>query len=199
MNLQLDDPERPTEPGDAATAVQLKHWEFEEKEYRSKVKAYSDFRAGLYSTVLGQCTEALKAKLEAREEFPVASQDGIALLHLIRTVTHTFEQARSNLAHEINKLKGKFYSLKQGKYENLVQYHRRFESMIAAMNAVNLSFDKPCMIQHVAESHGHTLPTANAADKEDAKQQILANQFVRSTNYQYETFRRELEHSALNG
>jgi hypothetical protein len=199
MNLQLDDPERPTEPGDAATAVQLKRWEFEEKEYRSKVKAYSDFRAGLYSTVLGQCTEALKAKLEAREEFPVASQDGIALLRLIQTVTHTFEQARSNLAHEINKLKGKFYSLKQGKYENLVQYHRRFESMIAAMNAVNLSFDEPCMIQHVAESHGRTLPTANAADKEDAKQQILANQFVRSTNYRYETFRRELEHSALNG
>jgi hypothetical protein len=141
----------------------------------------------------------LRAKLEAREEFAATSQDGIAVLRLIRTVTHTFEQERSNLAYEINKLKGKFYSLKQGKYENLVHYHRRFESMIAAMDAVNLSFDEPCMIQHVAESHGRTLQTANAADKEEAKQRILANQFVRSANYRYETFRRELEHSTLNG
>jgi hypothetical protein len=198
VDLQFDDPTTPAEPAATATPVQMKRWEFEEKDYRSKLKAYNDFRAGLYSTVLGQCTEALRAKLEAREEFVPASQDGIALLRLIRTVTHTFEKERSNLANEINKLKGKFYSMKQGKYENLVQYHRRFESMVAAMEAVEISLTEPCMIKQVAASHGRTQLGATASDKEEAKQRLLANQFIRSANYRYDAFRRELEHSMLN-
>jgi hypothetical protein len=194
----LTDPEQPDEPAEAATAVLVKRWEFAEKEYRSILKTYNDFRAGLYSTVLGQCTEALRAKLEAREEFAATSQDGIALLRLIRTVTHTFEQERSNLANEVNKMKGKFYSLRQGKYEGLLQYHRKFESLVNAMESVEVSFAEPCMIKKVAESHGRTLQGATNADKEEARQQILANQFIRGANYRYDSYRKELEHSMLN-
>jgi hypothetical protein len=40
-----------------AKAIQIKRWEFAEKEYQAKLKTYRDFRAGLYSTVLGQCTD----------------------------------------------------------------------------------------------------------------------------------------------
>jgi hypothetical protein len=80
IDLQLSNPTAPTEPAAAATAVEMKRWEFEEKDYQNKMKAFNDFWAGLYSTVMGQCTEALRAKLEAREEFGAASQDGIALL-----------------------------------------------------------------------------------------------------------------------
>jgi hypothetical protein len=118
---------------------------------------------------------------------------------LIRTVTHTFEQERSNLANEINKMKDKYYSLRQGKYESLTQYHRKFESMIDAMEAVDISFDEPRMIRQVAESHGRTLLTATDADKAEAKQKLIASQFVRSTNARYDAYRRELENSMLNG
>jgi hypothetical protein len=182
IDLELVDPVKPAEKEAAATAIQIKRWEFAKKEYRVQLKTYRDFRAGLYSTVLGQCTDALCSKLKAREEFTAASQDGILLLKLIRTATHTFEQERSNLANKINKLKSKFYSLRQGKYETLLQYHRKFESLVSAMESVKMSFSEPCMIQKVAESHGRTFRGATNDDKEEARQKILANQFIRGAN-----------------
>lgn len=106
-NLQLDDPELPADPVDPANVLQVKRWELALRTHQAKTKAYANFRAGLYSVVLGQCTEALKAKLEACTEFIRASQDGIALLQLIWMIIHTFEGC-SNLVNEANKLKGRF-------------------------------------------------------------------------------------------
>jgi hypothetical protein len=196
-DLQLTDPEPPAEPGDAANAVQLKRWELAEKTHQSKVESYADFRAGLYSVVLGQCTETMKAKLEARAEFAATSQDGIALLRLIRTIIHTFE-GRSNLVNEANKLKSRFYSMKQGKYETLIHYRARFESMVDAMEEVNLSIVDPCVLEQVAVRNGRTLATATAEDTEEARQRVLANQFIRAANYRFDAYKRELENGVLN-
>ena len=197
-DLELNDPSPPAEPTGEISAIQLKRWEFAEKDYRNKLKAYSDFRAGLYSTVLGQCTDGLKTKLESRGEFAAANQDGIALLRLIRTVAHTFEH-RSNLANEINKMKSKFYGIRQGKHESLVHYHQRFESLVDAMETVKLYNSDPLMVQQVAESNGRDLITATTEDVMEARQKILANQFIRGANFKFDSFRRELENSTLNG
>jgi hypothetical protein len=35
-------------------------WKMELKEHREKVQHYTNFQAGLYNVVLGQCTEALE-------------------------------------------------------------------------------------------------------------------------------------------
>jgi hypothetical protein len=196
-DLELNDPEPPPEPADPANALQLKRWELAEKTHQARTEAYADFRAGLYSIVLGQCTEIMKTKLEARAEFADASQDGLALLRLIRTITHTFE-GRSNLVNEANKLKGRFYSMRQGKYEPLVQYRARFESIVNAMKEVNLSVVDPCVLEQVAVGHGRTIATATAADREEAHQKVIANQFIRGSNDRYKAYKRELENAVLN-
>jgi hypothetical protein len=69
-------------------------WKLEVKEYRVKEQKYSNFRAGLYNVVLGQCTEALQDKLKSNTGFPNAYQDGIVLLTIIKTLTYTFEERR---------------------------------------------------------------------------------------------------------
>jgi hypothetical protein len=135
----------------------------------------------------------MKAKLEARAEFLTSSQDGIALLRLIRMIIHTFE-GRSNFVNEANKLTGQFYGMKQGKYETIIHYQARFESMVNAMEEVN-----PCVLQHVAEKNGRTLATATAADREAARQRVLANQFIHAANYRYDGYKHELENGVLNG
>jgi hypothetical protein len=43
MDLELQDPTAREEPAAAATVVQFKRWEFAEKDYRLKQKAYNDF------------------------------------------------------------------------------------------------------------------------------------------------------------
>ena len=53
------------------------------KEYREKLKVFANFRAGLYSLILGQCTDALQERLKSHQDYQAASQDGIALLVII--------------------------------------------------------------------------------------------------------------------
>ena len=57
------------------------------EKYTNKVQGYSNFRAGLYKVVLGQCTKALQDKLKSHSGFPRACKDGIALLTIIKTLT----------------------------------------------------------------------------------------------------------------
>jgi hypothetical protein len=113
-------------------------------------------------------------------------------------VIHTFE-GRSNLVNEANKLKGKFYSMKQGKYETLIHYRTRFESMVNAMEEVNLSIVDPCVLQQVAVQNGRTLATATEEDREEARQKVLANQFIRAANQRFAAYKCELENGVLNG
>jgi hypothetical protein len=39
-------------------------WKLEVRDHRAKAQEYTNFRAGLYNVVFGQCTEALQDKLK---------------------------------------------------------------------------------------------------------------------------------------
>ena len=81
----------------------------------NKLQEYTNFRSGLYNLVMGQCSEALKERLKSHEDFMDANQNGIALLVLIRSLLHTFEERRK-LADGLSDVKMAFYKLRQGKY-----------------------------------------------------------------------------------
>ena len=57
--LTLPEPEQPENP-DPANQIAVELWKLELKDYRDKAQHYENFKAGLYSLVLGQCTEALE-------------------------------------------------------------------------------------------------------------------------------------------
>ena len=196
--LKLDDPKEPEEPGDAATPMEIKKWERADKKYEMRKEAYDNFRAGLYSTVYGQCTEALKAKLEARRDFDNAKQDGLALLRLIRSVTHTFEQ-RSNLSYEAAMLRDKYQSIRQGKYETLSEYRRRLETLVDAMDEVNVSVVEGCVLEDIARENGRSFAEATVSDRQAAKQRAVAMHFLLHASQGYEDYRNELRNSMLNG
>jgi hypothetical protein len=54
-----------------------------------KEQEYSNFRAGLYNIVFGQCTEALQDKLKSHSDFPKAYHDGMARLVIINALIYT--------------------------------------------------------------------------------------------------------------
>ena len=72
--------------------VAFKIWKMDIKEYHKKLKVFANFMAGLYSLVLGQCTDALQERLKSHHDFQTANQDGIALLVIIWSLIHTFEE-----------------------------------------------------------------------------------------------------------
>ena len=92
-NLALVDPTAPDNPPES-NQVAFEIWKMDIKEYREKLKVFLNFRAGLYSLVLGQCTDALQERLKSHHDFQNANQDSIALLAIIRSLIHTFEENR---------------------------------------------------------------------------------------------------------
>ena len=79
-----------------------------------KMQEYMNFRSGLYNLVMGQCTEALKEHLKSHEDFVGANQNGIALLILIHSHLHTFEECHK-LADSLSDIKMVFYKLRKRK------------------------------------------------------------------------------------
>jgi phosphoglycerate-specific signal transduction histidine kinase len=114
-------------------------WRLELRDHRAKAQEYENFRAGLYDVVFGQCTEALQEKLnKSNSDFPNAyqdtlSQDGIALLVIIKTLTYTFEERRK-LVDALCEIKEMFYTFKQGKHMPLQQYHDLFQGQVAVLD-----------------------------------------------------------------
>ena len=78
-NLVLVDPTEPDNPPEG-NQVAFELWKMDIKEYREKLKVFANFRVGLYSLVLGQCTDALQERFKSHHDYQAASQDGIALL-----------------------------------------------------------------------------------------------------------------------
>ena len=63
-NLELVDPTEPDNPVNGnQVAFEIKKLDI--KEYHEKLKVFANFRAGLYSHVLGQCTHALQEHLKS--------------------------------------------------------------------------------------------------------------------------------------
>ena len=59
---------------------QLEDWRLDSRDYQSQVFEYANFKTGLYTIVLGQCTDTMKDKLKSHPKFTAADQNGIALL-----------------------------------------------------------------------------------------------------------------------
>ena len=116
-SLVLVDP-TPLDNPPEGNQVAFEIWKMDIKEYHEKMKVFANFRAGLYSLVLGQCTDALQERLKSHHDYQAANQDGIALLVIIRSLIHTFE-GNCKLSDAIMDVKEKFYKFYQGRYMSL--------------------------------------------------------------------------------
>jgi len=185
----------PTNP-DPTNPIAFELWKLEIKEYRTKAQEYNNFRASLYSLVLGQCSEALEDRLRSHQNFPATDQDGIALMMIIKTLLHTFEE-RQKLADALAEIKEKFYSFRQGRYMSLQRYHELFLAQVEVLREVGVSIADNALIEAIANSNGRRVP--NKKDQADAQEQALAIRFIRGTNPQYSGYLTHLRNSFLDG
>jgi hypothetical protein len=98
--------------------IDLEIWKHAYKEHQIRAQEYSNFKAGLYNVVFGQCTDALQDKLKSHSDFLAAYQDGIALLTILKMLTYMFKE-RCKLSDALCDLKEMFYTFKQGKNTSL--------------------------------------------------------------------------------
>jgi hypothetical protein len=195
-DLDLVAPTAPAAPN-PGDQIAFEMWKLDIKEHRVKEQEYSDFRAGLYNVVFGQCTEALQDKLKSHTDFPNAYQDGIALLTIIKTITYTFEERRK-LADALCDIKEMFYTFKQGKNMSLQRYHELFLHQVEVMDEVGITIPDESLVEAVAAASGRPgLP--EDADWAAAREQALAIRFIRGTNFSHKKYLTHLRNSYLDG
>jgi hypothetical protein len=195
-SLELVDPVEPADP-DPTNALEVKRWEIRIKEHHVKQQAYENFRSGLYSVVLGQCTEALEEQLKSHDDFEAANQNGIALLTIIRTILYSFEEKRK-LVDGLADVKETFYSFKQGKYMPLQRYHELFLAHVKVLDEVGVTIADESLIKAVGRANGRPV-NPNAVDRAAAKEMALAMRFIRGTNVTHAPYLKHLRNSYLDG
>ena len=187
-NLALMDPTAPDNPPEG-NQVAFELWKMDIKEYCEKFKIFANFRAGLYSLVLGQCTDALQECLKSHHDYEAANQDGIRLLVIIQSLIHTFEENRK-LSNAIMDVKEKFYKFYQGRHMTLEQYHELFLAQVEVLDEVGITIEDDALVMEIGEQNGRVIP--NDDDGVEARNQELAIWFIRGTNLQHKGYLRHL-------
>ena len=194
-DLEIEDPEEPEAPEDPEDRAAFETWKWDTKDYREKVKAVADFKAGLYNIVIGQCTEGLEQRINSHQDIAEASGDGIALLLIVRAITHAFED-RSKSIHQIVKLKKKLYGFTQGNMA-LIQYHDMFLSRVQALKLLGATFTEDAIATEIANENGRE--DHNDADRAAASDMALALMFLEGAHSRYGDYLASLSNEYLQG
>ena len=167
MPLEPDDP-------DETSVVAMERWKVKFKKYNEETNAYNDFLAHLYNLAMGQCTVGLEDHIKSHADYESASQNGIALLQIIKQLTYSFEDRRK-LADALCEVKEGYYRMRQGEHKTL-QDHERFKNHMAMMEEVGASFANTIHIGEIALKNGRT--TANSNDIDMAMKEAIAVCFM---------------------
>ena len=130
-NLEKYNIDEPEDLPDDHTNTQELIWKKRVEEYVKRDIALTENLKTVYSLVWGQCTDILKAKLEALTVYTKIKKDYdvIGLLKQIKTITYKFEEHNYIYLSLYNAWRN-FYTFKQGKDDTNAQYLEKFTNMV---------------------------------------------------------------------
>ncbi len=101
----------------------------EVKDYVTRIRKYNDNMNKAYGLILGQCTQGVKNKLEARRDWQTLEEEHspIDLLKAIKEITQDYQDSRYPIA-SIYKSLSTLFNIKQDEKESLSAYIKRFKN-----------------------------------------------------------------------
>ena len=116
---------------DAVTATEKAIWDGEIKAYLRRMETLQQNMGNLFSLVLGQCTKAMRTKLQADDDWEEISRDQspIRLLKLIKNINYHFESTKHK-AHALLEAYRRFYSQWQHRNMDLDDYFEQFNNHV---------------------------------------------------------------------
>jgi hypothetical protein len=162
---------KPTPLTAAEDDIDKRIWEKEIDEYvKRKSKLQSTCRT-LFSLIHGQCTEYLKAKLEALTGFP-SMEENFNVFKLIKSVkgfTFRLKDSRYHL-DALHDAKIRLYTLRQGKYMDNAKYLELFKTHVAVVEQFGGSVTRdPIIVLRELEVLGIDKDSATKAEILEAR------------------------------
>jgi hypothetical protein len=125
---------KPTKPADDADAIDVRIFEKQVDEYVKRKAKHTDNSRKLFSLILGQCTEYLRAKLKALTEY-LGMKEDFNVFHLIKAIkgiTYKFEES-SYYMEALHNSKIRLFMLQEGKDMTNDKFLELFQTHVAVV------------------------------------------------------------------
>lgn len=172
-NLELPEIVPPLDPPAGASRTDERIWEKNADAYVKRLTTMEENVKTLYSLVWGQCSDIMRQKIEALDDFEVmkATGDGIGLLRAIKTMSFSF-QSQKYLPHALHDIKRRFYTCSQGKMNTTQAYLEQFQNIVDAIHHSGGSVgQEPGIEMAIAEELGVEIDDLPKDERNDIKKQ----------------------------
>ena len=152
----------------------LKKWELDYKKREEQQETYQNFLASFYALVWGQCTLVLRDKLHSRATFLSIEQqqNGLSLLKLIKTLTHTYDNTKIHNVDALNTYKWQYMTMKKHGHQSIADFYQQFQAHVHMCEEMDVQLYKPVLALSVTSERGSTFVTED--DKQNAHRQAVA-------------------------
>ena len=196
----------PTDPSATASESERELWKIEINAYHKRQVALAENIRRLFSLVIGQCTEVMRAKLKGLDTFEDIDTraDGLDLLMAIKGIVYQFN-SQKYLCHAVHEAFRRLYVLQQGKFMTAATYQEQFMNMVDAINATGGYLGvHESTVKEVALTENKDLLTVTNAEKRalttKAKEKYLATAFLLGADRaRYGRYIEDLENDFLQG
>lgn len=124
-------PAPPANYGDPTKVNQAEKYLWEQ-EVKEAIRDKRDLKRGveqLYSLVIGQCSEAMMARIDNHKDYAqvLADRNSIGLLVIIKSICFNFHDQKY-VPQSIHEAKVRFYTIRQGQFDTVTQYYEKYQN-----------------------------------------------------------------------
>ena len=182
--LTLDIPEElAVLTAESPTPGALKKWELDYKKREEQREIYHNFLASFYALIWGQCTLVLRDKLQSHAIFHniEQQQNGLRLLKLIKTLTHTYDNTKIHNVDTLDTYKWQYMTMKRHGQQSIADFYQQFQAHVQMCEEMDVQLFEPALALSIMTEQGGTFVTED--DKQNAHRQSVAMWFIRACGH----------------
>ena len=175
----------------------LKKWELDYKKREEQREIFQNFLASFYALVWGQCTLVLHDKLRSHATFLniEQQQNGLSLLKLIKTLTHTYDNTKIHNVDALDTYKWQYMTMKKHGHQSTPDFYQQFQAHVHMCEEMDMQLYEPALALSIMSERGGTFVTED--DKQNAHRQAVAMRFIRACGHG--EYLQHLRNSFLDG
>ena len=175
----------------------LKKWELDYKKREEQREIFHNFLASFYAIIWGQCTLVLRDKLRSHATFHniEQQQNGLRLLKLIKTLTHTYDNTKIHNVNALDTYKWQYMTMKKHSHQSIADFYQQFQAHVQMCEEMDVQLYEPALALSVMAQRGGTFMTED--DKQNAHRQAVAMRFIRACGHG--EYLQHLRNSFLDG
>ena len=178
--LQLVVIPMPSDPPLESTRTDIRIWEKRIDDYVKRETSLKENIKTTYSLIWGQCSDAMRQKVESVEGFKGISEDGdaIELLKALKDAAFNF-QTQKYTPQAIHEAKRRFYNCYQQRHHTIQGYLETFQNNLDVLSHIGGSIGQDMrLLEDIAREKEVLVAELREPDKVAAYQQYVATAFI---------------------